>query len=589
MKGFPDDSNIKVDHQPNMVEQTPNYPYHVTFEAVPPVGLLSSTGPFLTADVTNPRELYSILSESRRHGAVFTSVTSSAQPSVRLPPLQSSSESIQFRPLGDQTQHSSYPDLTAFSRQPPVLPQQDPVWRSTSLQDVSSMGMMGGALTGKKLTPIPRSCDTKSPDDPQQEKENVTPGKTDAQLTRDQPLPPIEGKGGVPNIKGTLSSTDVGRLRKGGGVDFQSHSCPPTHRRCIFPRGQPVQVKKPLTPTYDDYPEAYWELRSPTLQDPTDLKEDMIDRDWYRLQQMSLHHLRAVNRDVLTSKLDSYRKWQQTMQEHLPPLVLSTKLDSPRGAGVHPTGALTSRRSWKQHRLSVPVQNHIFMLAPQAIGTSSNPAVKTHDDRMDNAQQEPARQAEVPVPDTDAGQEQEASKENEGEKDSHPKQETSKTANGGEKDIQKQDVKPVKASVVNLYIDPAPKSHTSTSDMLHPGPKKAHNGKRPESDRVGPQQCEQNSLPLQQQQQNGQVAEQLARKLSATSTAQLLSQPLPPSPCSLRPCRHAPSHSANCPHHQRTNCPHHQRTTIQAFGNRQEEERRKETDPEKIQQTPSVR
>ena len=75
-----------------MVEKGPSYEYHVSFEAIPPVGVLSTLGPFLKTDVTNPRELYSILSESRPQGTLLTSVAVNPQPAAKLPPLQSSSE-----------------------------------------------------------------------------------------------------------------------------------------------------------------------------------------------------------------------------------------------------------------------------------------------------------------------------------------------------------------------------------------------------------------------------------------------------------------------------------------------------------------
>ena len=74
-----------------MVEKAPNYP--VTFKAIPPAGLLGNMAPFLNTDITNPREIYSLLSGSKHHrGTLLTSVSVNRQAGAKLPPLQSSSE-----------------------------------------------------------------------------------------------------------------------------------------------------------------------------------------------------------------------------------------------------------------------------------------------------------------------------------------------------------------------------------------------------------------------------------------------------------------------------------------------------------------
>ena len=84
-----------------MVEKAPDYP--VSFKAMAPAGLLGSLAPFLNTDITNPRELYSMLSQStRHHGALLTSLSVHHNPhaGARLPPLKSSSEVS--RPVGGQ-------------------------------------------------------------------------------------------------------------------------------------------------------------------------------------------------------------------------------------------------------------------------------------------------------------------------------------------------------------------------------------------------------------------------------------------------------------------------------------------------------
>ncbi|KAL8613652.1 hypothetical protein ACOMHN_029744 [Nucella lapillus] len=486
-----------------MEDKTPSY--HMTFEAVSPVGRLSTMGPFLNADVTNPRELYSILSDTRHQGGTVVAssvIASTQQTALKLPPLQSSSASeAQLRPLGEQPQHSSYPDLTSLGRQDlGSRPQLDSVRRSTSLQDVNSLDKIDGLLTSKKLTPIQRPGDPKSPREVQ-EKREVRSGRTEDQLVKDQPLPPIEGKGDWADHKGGLSShTNAGRLTIGDDLKFDS---PPSHRRSpecpryIFPRGQPVKVKKPLTPTYDDYPEAYWELRSPTLQVPSDLKEDMIDRDNYRLQQISLLHLRAMNRDgVTTSRLDAYRKWQQNIQEHLPPLGLSNKLNSPRIAGIPsgPIGQIIKEKS--KFKVSVPVQSHTLLLAPTPLGHT---AAKKQNDGMHTTKTDSAEQVTVPA--ADAEPQQETPHENGGEQEPLQQQEKSRT-NGAEKDTQKltngaekdthklKDAKPLKASVVNLYMTPAA-STTKVTTELPLGLKRTLSERRSRSGKPGPQPSEQ--------------------------------------------------------------------------------------------------
>ncbi|XP_025099071.1 uncharacterized protein LOC112566875 [Pomacea canaliculata] len=85
-----------------------------------------------------------------------------------------------------------------------------------------------------------------------------------------------------------------------------------------FLQSTPVRERGAATPTYEDYPAAYWELRSLTIQRPSDLKEDMIDRDRYRLQQISALRLRAFQQESVSSKLDSVRKWQQQIRDGNP-------------------------------------------------------------------------------------------------------------------------------------------------------------------------------------------------------------------------------------------------------------------------------
>ena len=57
------------------------------------------------------------------------------------------------------------------------------------------------------------------------------------------------------------------------------------------------------------YPKEYWKLRSEKISQPADLEADMIDRDLYRLRQLSNLKLNSIER-TFPIKNDPFRKWR---------------------------------------------------------------------------------------------------------------------------------------------------------------------------------------------------------------------------------------------------------------------------------------
>ncbi|GFR88373.1 hypothetical protein ElyMa_004250200 [Elysia marginata] len=57
------------------------------------------------------------------------------------------------------------------------------------------------------------------------------------------------------------------------------------------------------------YPKEYWKLRSEKISQPADLEADMIDRDLYRLRQLSALKLNSIER-TFPIKNDPFRKWR---------------------------------------------------------------------------------------------------------------------------------------------------------------------------------------------------------------------------------------------------------------------------------------
>ncbi|KAK7107809.1 uncharacterized protein [Littorina saxatilis] len=483
-----------------MVERASDY--HVSFRAVLPAPLLGNHALFKNHDVTNPRELYSMLSESKRQkGMLLTSLSISHPTGARLPSLQSSSNSseVQFRPLGEQTQHSSYRDLVTFRQQDPAALTQNSVRRSASLQDVSNLENLNSAFNTKKLKPILRGSDSKNE---QHEKAGVKFGHKEVRLIKDHPLPPIEGGGGgdagVVSLSYSRGASSVHSLRNGDELSLLMGPSPQHHLRYgperapeVFPRGQPVKVEKPVTPTYDDYPEAYWELRSPTVQEPCDLKEDMIDRDRYRLQQISTLHLRAMNREVVVNRLDTYPKWQQQLQELSPPLHSAPKQNLARGLNVSTPGLLVSARSGKQQRMSLPIRNHTLAVAAKSISPPANPANTAKPrNKANSGNQDDAEDANYVVV--------------QGDDELHRVRIEAAARAAGEKVGQGGEVKPLKASVVNLCMEPDRKSHAPTSDV-YTGIRRVMFGTRPQSDKTRTQFYVQGqNAQGQDQGQNGQ-------------------------------------------------------------------------------------
>ncbi|GFO01720.1 hypothetical protein PoB_002822500 [Plakobranchus ocellatus] len=60
---------------------------------------------------------------------------------------------------------------------------------------------------------------------------------------------------------------------------------------------------------YAGYPKEYWKLRSEKITQPADLEADMIDRDLYRLRQLSTLKLNSVEK-TFPVKNDPFRKWR---------------------------------------------------------------------------------------------------------------------------------------------------------------------------------------------------------------------------------------------------------------------------------------
>ncbi|XP_076466672.1 uncharacterized protein LOC143297944 [Babylonia areolata] len=470
-----------------MVERAPKY--RATFKAMPKVGVLgSSMAPYTNADVTNPRELYALLSGSR-HGQQDALLTS-----VKLPPLESSSEMPQFPSLGSHRQHGSHPDLASWrsekdERSDPVVAAT--VRRSSSLQDLHSLDLSARDSQGKKLKPILRVSNAKNAGEHGNNGKSavVKFGEKEVHLIRDSPLPPIDGvvRGKEPGgVRGAVSPFS-GAACEGPSVQGEKSSrwiSSPRHQRRfygaefspdVFPRGQPVEVKKPATPTYKDYPQAYWELRSATVQDPSDLKDDMIDRDRYRLQQISSLRLKAMNRELAASKLDSYRKWQQQMLATSPTVPgggVSAKQDSARGS-VTPsiTGPGLSARAGKQQKLSVevPVHNDDHLaVAATSISPSLNPLIKK---RMESSSKvvgssPHGTSANSCVTEDEFRRRQKIEAVAKGELNHEP------------------EGKPVRATVVNLCIEPDRSSNSTTSEV-YTGIRRITVGPRPLSDMAG--------------------------------------------------------------------------------------------------------
>ncbi|RUS91854.1 hypothetical protein EGW08_000425 [Elysia chlorotica] len=57
------------------------------------------------------------------------------------------------------------------------------------------------------------------------------------------------------------------------------------------------------------YPKEYWKLRAEKISQPADLEADMIDRDLYRLRQLSTLKLNSIER-TFPIKNDPFRKWR---------------------------------------------------------------------------------------------------------------------------------------------------------------------------------------------------------------------------------------------------------------------------------------
>lgn len=412
---------------------------------------------------------------------------------------------MQFRPLGEQAQHSSYPDLVSFRKQQAAGSQQDgtEIRRSTSLQDVSSLhslSSLDSAFQSKKLKPILRGSDASAKSGAAREhpeKGAVKFGQKEVRLIRDPPLPPIEG-----TSKGALSLCDGSEARSGGWEDpnLSFGYSPPQlgHRRFgperppeIFPRGQPVAVKKPVTPTYDDYPEAYWELRSPTVQDPSDLKEDMIDRDRYRLQQISSLRLRAMNRELAASRLDCYRKWQQQMQDNSPRLGSSvTKQDSARGAVTSAAAAAACNgpaRFGKQQRMSMSIQNHTLAVDAKSISPSTNQTgANKKRNKGGNTNSNSINNNNKKTDGSESAGQGNGSGNGHVTDDELRRREKIEAAARVSSEKQPQEneaAKPLKAAVVNLCMEPDRRSNSPSSDV-YTGIRKVMLTSRPQSDKI---------------------------------------------------------------------------------------------------------
>ncbi|CAL1540008.1 unnamed protein product [Lymnaea stagnalis] len=58
---------------------------------------------------------------------------------------------------------------------------------------------------------------------------------------------------------------------------------------------------------YDSYPDLYWQLRSDTISQPEDLEGEMLDRDLYKLKQISNLKLSTLESAI---QHDPFRKWR---------------------------------------------------------------------------------------------------------------------------------------------------------------------------------------------------------------------------------------------------------------------------------------
>ncbi|KAK7493030.1 hypothetical protein BaRGS_00015760 [Batillaria attramentaria] len=407
--------------------------------------------------------------------------------------------------------HGSYPDLLRLHSDDNAESQQlASIRRSSSLQDIGKLAELDSEVSIKQLKPIlrhkgaNRRSNNKSEGQHQKQphdEKGVKFGHKEVKLVpKDDPLPPIQGKGvsvanhAAPTSKSRVDSTpEVGadarnQAEKNLSQDaFEGQGLSPVHENSrrggldrspeIFPRGLPVEVRKPVTPTYEDYPEAYWELRSPTVQDPADLKEDMIDRDRYRLQQISSLKLKAVPRELAVNKLNSYRKWQQQMLEATPtprgvtatPSAITATIGNaaPNG-GSHnhaPASNGTVDKNVKEKPQTLPVPVHTLSVAATSISPSAHPGPKkrnsfgaNHVNGVQNGEhvtEDELRQRE--------------------------KLKTAAMA-AGEQGLKGGALKPVKASVVNLGMENADlRSTTSTSD-IYTGVRRVVMTTRPHSD-----------------------------------------------------------------------------------------------------------
>ena len=356
--------------------------------------------------------------------------------------------------------HSSYPDLLSFRSQQGSQTDRTSIRRSSSLQDISSLERID--TKNKKLKPILRGSEAKNASE-NHDKGTVKFGQREVHLIKDSRLPPIEAPAQRKTAGLPVNGEDDLNLPL--GLSPRNHKRPgPECSPDIFPRGQPVEVKKPATPTYDDYPDIYWELRSATVQDPSDLKEDMIDRDRYRLQQISSLRLRAMNREVAAKRLDCYRKWQQQMREHSPPPGPSGKQDSARSsATISSNASAVSAKAGKQKRMSMPIDNHTLAVAAKSISPNMNPTSKKKTENNNSPQLQNAVQINGSITENELRRRQ--------------KIEAAAKADNGV-----QEAKQVKAAVVNLCIDPDSYSSTPTSDV-YTGIRRVMFGARPLSSR----------------------------------------------------------------------------------------------------------
>ncbi|XP_067675611.1 uncharacterized protein [Haliotis asinina] len=277
-------------------------------------------------DVTNPRELYTILSQAE---------TKRCRAGVNIPLLVNEST------LQQKVNHEM--NIRVKGYRPEKRPESPPFHHQSSLElfdfasgELPTLTLMRHASSLEDLSTLKRR-DKKRTNLTSTNTSEILPGLKHPKVAFSEDVNDLENKNHnsgivLPKIPKVLEKTlpiaqaaarpdpEQEPEREETAVDRRLVGVPPelvsrarqilmeeTYReqlrarvlglnrnRNLFPRetGKSTDLK-----AYDMYPAQYWELRAETVQQPQDLESDMIDRDYYRMKQKSVLKLKVMDRD----------------------------------------------------------------------------------------------------------------------------------------------------------------------------------------------------------------------------------------------------------------------------------------------------